>query len=81
MKQILDMKHNELKMLADHIGHNLHIHSDIDKMQSSIIEKAKVARILIAAENGSIANFTGMGLEAIDIDGKCHLKFWNLGKL
>ena len=75
MKQILDMKHNELKMLADHMGHDLHINSDIDKMQPSIIEKAKVAQILIAAENGSIANFTGMGLEAIDIDGKCHFKF------
>lgn len=66
----MDMKENELKMLADHMGHNVNIHTDIYRLQSSVIERAKVARVLIAVDNGMINRFKGRTLESIPVEGK-----------
>lgn len=68
--QIVDMKPSELKMVADHMGHNENIHTDIYKLQSSILEKSKVASLLIAMENGTLpARFKGRKLEEIEETG------------
>ena len=67
------MTKSELKMLADHMGHDVSIHMDVYKLQCSLIEKAKVARILIANENGLINKFKGKKLEDINIDGKTYI--------
>lgn len=61
----------ELKMVADHMGHNINIHTDIYRLQSSIIEKTKVARVLMAMENGNISKYQGRNLQEISLDGKC----------
>lgn len=60
------MTTSELRMVADHMGHNLDIHTQIYKLQTSVIEKSKVARILIAMENGQTNNkWKGKQLEVI----------------
>lgn len=60
------MTTSELRMVADHMGHNLDIHTHIYKLQTSVIEKSKVARVLIAMENGQTnSNWKGKQLEAI----------------
>ena len=64
------MKDSELKMVADHMGHNGNIHTDVYKLQSSILEKAKVAQLLIAMENGAIAKFKDQTVENITQEGK-----------
>jgi hypothetical protein len=40
----------ELKMLADHLGHSVDIHTNDYRLQSSLLEKAKVSRLLIAID-------------------------------
>ena len=60
----------ELKMVADHMGHNIDVHTDVYRLQSSILEKTKVARVLIAVENGSVNRFQGKQLQDISINGK-----------
>lgn len=60
----------ELKIVADHMGHNVNIHTDVYRLQTSLIEKTKVAKILIALENGNISQFKGKTLEAITTEGK-----------
>lgn len=49
-----DMPNGELKFVADHMGHDLNIHSNIYALQTSLVERAKVAKILVAAENGHL---------------------------
>ncbi|XP_052261565.1 uncharacterized protein LOC127865682 [Dreissena polymorpha] len=66
--QILDMTGAELKMVADHMGHNINIHTDVYRLQSSILEKTKVARVLIATENGSISRYQGKNLQEISLE-------------
>ena len=46
--QILNMTDDELKMLADHMAHNIHTY--IYRLQTSLIEKTKVAKLLLASE-------------------------------
>jgi len=48
------METNEVKLLADHMGHNLNIHTDVYALQTSIIEKSKVAKILLAVQSGKL---------------------------
>ena len=66
----MDMSVDELKLLADHMGHSVSIHTDIYRLQSSILERTKVAKALVALEEGKLKNFNGRSLNSIDIDGK-----------
>ena len=60
--QPLDMTGNELQMIADHMSHSAAMHTDIYRMQSSMLERTKVARALIALENGELGKFAGRNL-------------------
>ena len=60
---------DELKMLADHMGHNINIPTDIYRLQTSLIEQTKVAKLLLASENGGICKFAGKPLESISLEG------------
>ena len=60
--QLLDMTGNELQMIADHMGHSVAVHTDIYRMQSSMLERTKVARALVALENGQLGKFSGRNL-------------------
>lgn len=65
----MDMTSDELKLVADHMGHSVAIHTDIYKLQSSVLERTKVARALVALENGTLKKFGGQCLESISLDG------------
>ena len=60
--QLLDMTGDELKMVADHMGHSVTVHTDVYRLQTSVLEKTKVARALIALENGNLGKFAGRNL-------------------
>ena len=63
--QLLDMNGEELQMVADHMGHSVTVHTDVYRLQSSVLEKTKVARALIALENGQLNKFAGRNLTSI----------------
>jgi hypothetical protein len=65
------MTRSELQMVADHMGHDVNIHCNVYCLQQSTIEKAKVAKILLAIENGMLGKFRGKSLQDINADGKC----------
>ena len=69
--QIMDMSPDELKLVANHMGHSVTIHTNIYKLQSSVLERTKVARALVALENGKLADFHGRPLNSIGLEGKC----------
>ena len=56
-------------MIADHMGHNLNIHTDVYRMQSSVLEKTKVAKVLLAFETGQLSKFRGRKLDEIPEEG------------
>lgn len=63
------MTESELATVADHLGHDVKIHTDVYRLQSSLLEKTKVAKVLIALDNGGIAKLRGKNLNDIDFEG------------
>lgn len=51
------MEKQELALLADHMGHSVNIHTDVYKLQSSLLERSKVAKLLCAVENGTLNRY------------------------
>jgi len=41
-------------MMGNHLGHSMNMHTLVCKLQSNLIERTKVATILMAIENGGI---------------------------
>lgn len=68
--QIMDMRDDELKLLADHMGHSVAIHTEVYRMQTSVLERTKVARALLALEDGRLQGFNGRSLSSGSLDGK-----------
>ena len=66
--QLLDMTGEELKMVADHMGHSVAVHTDVYRLQSSLLEKTKVARALVALENGQLSKFAGRNLASCTLE-------------
>ena len=66
--QVLEMTGDELQMVADHMGHSVSIHTYIYRTQSSLLERTKVARALIAIESGKMTKFAGRNLTTVPLD-------------
>ncbi|KAJ8302560.1 hypothetical protein KUTeg_018956 [Tegillarca granosa] len=66
--QILDMNKDELQLLADHMGHSLEIHTNIYKLQTSVLERTKVARLLLAMEKGNLNKLRGNSLDKVNLE-------------
>ena len=62
------MREHYLKRISDHLGHNYSIHADVYCLQSCPLERTKVARILLAVENGHVQSLRGKSLGEIKTD-------------
>ena len=68
--QVADLSDNDLRWLADHLGHNLDVHREFYRLRDSTIELAKVSRLLLAMDEGNASKLTGNKLSEINIEGK-----------
>lgn len=58
------MNDNETRLLAHHMGHDYNIHMKHYAMQTNLLERSKVARVLSAISRGTVKTPT----ERMDID-------------
>lgn len=65
---MLNMKTDELRMVADHMGHDLNIHASHYSLQTDVMERTKVAKILLAVDDGIWAKSNSSSLESIQIE-------------
>ena len=63
------MTEHELKLMSEHLGHDLEVNMDVYRLQTSTLEKTKVARLLVAVDNGMAHRFRGHQLNEIPIEG------------
>lgn len=68
LRQVVNLKDNELDLLAQFLGHNIAVHRDFYRLPSDVLQTAKVAKLLIALETGQQANLTGRTLDEININ-------------
>ena len=60
----------ELDWIANHLAHDVRTHKDFYRKHDSVVELAKISKLLLATEYGKIAKFAGKSLKDISVDGK-----------
>lgn len=70
VSQILSLGTREVEWLADHLGHDVSVHTQYYRLQESTIELCKVSKILLAMDSGVVGKWVGKKLDDIDVDGR-----------
>lgn len=72
LSQLFCLKENELDILANFMGHDIRVHRQYYRLSEDTLQMAKVSKILLAMEKGTIKSLSGKTLDEIDInvDGK-----------
>lgn len=70
--QILNLENDELGHLAKLLGHDIRTDRDYYRLPEAAVELAKIAKLLLAMEKGSLGRFKGNSLEEIEIEGMCN---------
>ncbi|XP_054865957.1 uncharacterized protein LOC118470098 isoform X2 [Amphiprion ocellaris] len=70
LSQILNLKDNELDQLANFLGHDIRVHRDFYRLPEATIEMARISKLLLAMEKGSLAEFQGKSLHEIEIEAE-----------
>ena len=66
--QLLNMKEHEMDLLAGFMGHDIRVHRDYYRLPESTLQVAKIGKLLLQLEKGTIQNFKGKSLDDITID-------------
>ncbi|KAK7938255.1 hypothetical protein WMY93_001581 [Mugilogobius chulae] len=72
LSQVLALSNTELDQLADFLGHDVRVHRQFYRLPEGTLQLAKVSKILMALEQGRMAEFKGKGLDDITIDPEDH---------
>ena len=78
LSQILNLKNNELDQLANFLGHDIRVHRDFYRLPEATIEMAKISKLLLAMEKGTLTKFQRKSLDEIEIEGKSTFYFLSL---
>jgi hypothetical protein len=77
MTQLLNLKDNELDVLAAFMGHDIRTHRQYYRLPQETIQVANVSQVLIALERGTISSIKGKSLDEVcqqlpsdDLEGK-----------
>lgn len=65
--QALNFTENDMVNLASFMGHDLSTHRDFYRLPNEAIHLAKISKLLMSMDDGSIDKFHGKGLDEIDV--------------
>lgn len=68
LSKVLNLNDTELDQLADFLGHDVRIHRQYYRLPEGTLQLAKISKILMACEQGRLAEFKGKSLEEISIE-------------
>nr|XP_055030542.1 uncharacterized protein LOC129419425 isoform X2 [Misgurnus anguillicaudatus] len=68
MSKILNLDENEADQLADFLGHDIRIHRQYYRLPEGTLQLAKMSKVLMAMEKGTLSSFKGKRLDDIEID-------------
>lgn len=66
---MLNLKNHELDQVADFLGHDIRVHREYYRLPEATTQLAKISKLLLALEKGTLANLQGKTLEEIEIEG------------
>ncbi|XP_077091377.1 uncharacterized protein LOC143742412 [Siphateles boraxobius] len=68
LSQVLNLKNHELDQVADFLGHDICVHREYYRLPEATAQLAKISKLLLAMEKGSLRSLQGKTLEEIDIE-------------
>ncbi|XP_028274353.1 uncharacterized protein LOC114449059 isoform X3 [Parambassis ranga] len=68
LSTVLNMTDTEMDQLANFLGHDIRIHREFYRLPEKTLQLAKISKLLMALEQGRLAEFHGMNLDEIGID-------------
>ena len=68
LSKVLNLTDTELHQLAEFLGHDIRIHRQYYRLPEGTLQLAKISKILMACEQGKLADFKGKTLEEITIE-------------
>lgn len=77
--QILNLENDELEHLAKLLGHDIRADREYYRSPQAVVELAKIAKLLVAMERGSLERFEGSSLEEVEIEGESPLRHSSAG--
>lgn len=83
LSQVLNLTNTELDQLADFLGHDIRVHRQFYRLPEGTLQLAKISKVLMALEQGRLAEFKGKSLDDINIDpeGTTYLIFLHKNNL
>ncbi len=79
LSAVLNMTDTEMDQLANFLGHDIRIHWEFYRLPEKTLQLAKISKVLMALEQGRLAEFNGKNLDEIGIepDGMFCFCFFN----
>ncbi|XP_050965197.1 uncharacterized protein rnf214 isoform X2 [Labeo rohita] len=68
LSTVLNMTDTEMDQLANFLGHNIKIHHEFCRLPEKTLQLAKICKVLMALEQGRLAEFYGKNLDEIVIN-------------
>jgi len=72
--QVVSLSENECDWLANHLGHDYRVHKQFYRLHESVVELAKVSKLLLSADKGQLAKHASKFLDDINVEGMQLLK-------
>ncbi|TKS65926.1 hypothetical protein D9C73_028178 [Collichthys lucidus] len=67
LSRVLNLNDTEQDLLADFLGHDIRVHRKFYRLPEGTLQLAKISKVLMACEQGRLAEFKGKGLDQISI--------------
>ncbi|XP_074540059.1 uncharacterized protein LOC141806728 isoform X2 [Halichoeres trimaculatus] len=68
LSTVLNMTNTEMDQLANFLGHDIRIHREFYRLPEKTLQLAKISKVLMALEQGRLAEYHGKNLDEIGID-------------
>uniref|UniRef100_A0A096LV06 Tyr recombinase domain-containing protein n=1 Tax=Poecilia formosa TaxID=48698 RepID=A0A096LV06_POEFO len=68
LSQVLNLRNHELDQVANFLGHDIRVHREYYRLPEATTQLAKISKLLLAMERGTLANLQGKTLEEIEIE-------------
>lgn len=65
----MNVSDGELQWVVKHLGHTLNVHQTYYRVTSDVVEKAKLSKLLILADEGKVGQFVGKRLADVSYEG------------
>ena len=69
VSQLGDMNESEMRWLANHKGHDIHVHKEYYRLPQTTIEMAVVGNLLMAVDEGRAHQFKGKTPRQLNLAG------------